>query len=1087
MYNKCKRILIFVCLLFLITTIQALAQSFAVSGIVTENGEPLPGVTVMVRGSATGTATDANGRYQLTVPGPDAVLQFTYVGFVTIEEIVGDRREVNVEMSEEASHIDELVVVGYGTQRRANLTGAVDQVTAKTLENRPVTNVSQSLVGAVPNLNIRFFDGKPTQSPSYNIRGTTSIGQGGSALVLIDGVEGDPGMLNPNDIESISVLKDASSASIYGARATFGVILITTKSPVKGRTTVTYSTNLSSKKPTAVPDLITDSYPWAKNFSDALSRWNDDGRVPTNVNKTLRFSQAYLDEIERRWQNPSLPRYEVQPDGYYWYFYNTEWFKELYKESFFAQDHNLSLSGGSDIASFYVTGRYNGHDGLYRYNTDLYSMYNLRAKGIVQLTDWLQVENNMEFSNMNYRQPYNVGEGSNIWRNIADEAHPLAPLTNPDGTLSMSSAYTVGDMFLGKSFGLFQQRVIKNQVSAKAEFFEKSLTIRSDYTFQNRDYSHEVIRTQVPFSDTQGFIAYIGQNTNDFEERRHATQYQATNIYANYVKSFDFVHNFNFLVGYNYEQSEYKNLLARRNGIVFEEVQDLALAIGENIVTEGGYDRWRIAGGFFRVNYNFRERYLLEFNGRYDGSSKFPEHSQWAFFPSVSVGWRISEESFWNLDQTAISNLKVRASYGSLGNGSIQSYRFSERFSISQLDRIIGSSRPQRTTQPNVIPRSLTWETATIGNIGLDVVALSNRLNFTADVYRRWTTDMYTVGPSLPHIFGTSVPSGNYASLETTGFELSLGWNDRFDVASKPLRYDLRVTLADYKAIITEFYNPEFNLNDYYKGQTYGEIWGYRVEGLFRSEEEIASSPSQRNIQNNSSRTNYVGDLKFKKLEGDDSDEIFRGNNRVGDSGSREIIGNRTPRYSYSFSIGANWNGFFFNSFFQGVMKQHWYPSRESPFWGQYNRAYNGFPRWQENQIFREELGNFDAYLPRLVSNTAREDNRPLGAVNDRYLQNVAYIRLKNLNFGYTIPSNISERIGASDVRVYISGENLWTWSPLYRYTRDIDVVNIYGSGSGRSNFESTRNEGLNLDSGDGDGFNYPTLKTISFGLSITF
>src|SRR5690606_3716681 len=361
------------------------------------------------------TATDIDGKYAITVP-EGSTLVFSFIGFESQTIAVGGRSVIDVTLAEDMASLDEIVVVGYGIQKKANLTGAVDQVTSEVFQNRPIPNISQGLVGAVPNLNIQMLDGKPTQSPAFNIRGTTSIGQGGSALILIDGVEGDPRMLNPNDIESVSVLKDAASASIYGARAAFGVVLITTKSAKEGRTSISYSNNFSIKSPTAVPDNITESYPWAQGFSDAWSRWNDNGNTPTAVNKTLPFSPAYLAEIKRRWEDPSLPRVEVDPaTGEYQYYYSTDWYEELHKDRFMAQDHNLALSGGNDKSAFYISGRYNGQDGLFRYNSDTYSMYNLRAKGSIQLTPWLSVENNTEFSNMNYHQPLNVGEGSGIW------------------------------------------------------------------------------------------------------------------------------------------------------------------------------------------------------------------------------------------------------------------------------------------------------------------------------------------------------------------------------------------------------------------------------------------------------------------------------------------------------------------------------------------------------------------------------------------------------------------------------------------------------------------------------------------------
>lgn len=1047
-----------------------------VSGKVVDavNKEGLPGVNILVKGSQVGTVTDVEGNYSIDVPEEGATLVFSFVGYVTIEEVIGTRSAVNVNMVADTKALSEVVVVGYGTQKKANLTGAVDQVGAEVFQNRPIPNIAQGLVGAVPNLNIKMFDGKPTQSPKFNLRGTTSIGQEGSALVLIDNVEGDPAMINPNDIESISVLKDAASASIYGARAAFGVVLITTKSAAQGKTSITYSTNFSLKKPTEVPDNITDSYPWAQGFSDAWSRWNDNGSTPTAINKTITFSPAYLAEIKRRYEDPSLPRVEVNPNtGAYEYYYSTDWYKEMYKKRTTAQDHNLSLTGGNDKASFYLSGRYNGQEGLFRYNSDDYRMYNMRAKGSIQLTPWLKVENNMEYSHQKYHQPINVGEGSGIWRNIADEGHPLAPLLNPDGSLSFSAAYTVGDYYIGKNGVDNIQRFLRNRVSAKSEFFDKSLIIRGDFTFQSTDIGSQQNRVQVPYSRTKGVFGYTGTNTNDIQERKRTTQYIATNVYADYVKSFNNAHNFGVLVGLNYERSLYNNLTTQRNGIVYADADDINLALGQSIVTTGGYKKWAVAGGFFRVNYNFRERYLIEINGRYDGSSKFPTDQQWAFFPSASVGWRLSEESFWKVNPKALSNVKLRASYGSLGNGNIEPYSFNETFTINQSDRVINGIRPQQTTQPGVVPKGLTWETSTTGNIGLDVSSLNNRLSLVADVYRRWTTDMFTVGPTVPAIYGTTVPKGNYADLRTTGWELSLNWADEFTMASKPFKYSARFTLADSRAIITKYNNADKLLTDHYEGKRIGEIWGYRVEGLFKSAAEIADSPSQANVPATNTRKNYPGDLKFKNLDGDNI--IYQGENRVGNSGDKTIIGNSESRYTYGMSLTGDWNGFFVSGFFQGVMKQDYYPSPEGRFWGQYNRPYNAYPRWQKDNMFREELGNFDAYLPRLVGYIAQGTGRALNVANDRYLQNAAYIRLRNLQIGYTIPQRFLSKIHARDLKVYVSGENLWTWSPMYKWTRDTDVTNIYGSDRDLSG------------GGSGDGYNYPMMKAVSLGLTLNF
>lgn len=1056
-------------------------QKKTITGKITdESGQPIIGANIVEKGTTKGIVTDTDGNFSLNV-APNALLQISYIGYLPQEIPVTGKTSLRIILQEDTWALDEVVVVGYGVQKKINLTGAVDQVTSEVFEKRPITNITQGLVGVIPNLNINISDGKPTNSPSYNIRGTTSIGQGGSALILIDGVEGNPSMLNPNDIESISVLKDVASASIYGARAAFGVVLITTKAASKGKVSVTYGSIFSSKRPTTVPDNITESYPWAKNFNDSWVTYFDAGTTPSTIDLSMRFSQEYLAEIKRRWENPSLPREEVDPTtGEYIYFYSTDWYKELYKNNMFAQEHNIAVSGGGDVASFYVSGRYNGEDGLFRYNSDKYTMYNLRSKGVVNITNWLQLDNNTEYSKMNYHQPMAVADysGTNIWRSMGDNNPPLGTMFNTDGTLTHSAAFTAGDLYLGKSYADIQRMMVKSRTGLKGEFFNKSLIVQMDFAYSNFNYSHKQVRNQVPYSRYKGVTSYAGTRTNDMEERRATTDYLTTNVYANYIKTFNEKHNFNLLAGFNYEESVWKNLTVIRNGIVFEDAKDIYLTVGENTLLAGGYEKWRIAGEFFRLNYNFDERYLLEINGRYDGSSKFPKNEQWVFFPSVSVGWRLSQEPFWKVSDKALSNLKIRASYGSLGNGSISPYAFNEQFRISKSGRILNGILPQKTSVPGVIPDKLVWETVTTGNIGFDIAALNNRLGLTGDAYIRWTDDMYTVGPSVPAIFGASVPKGNYGKMKTYGWEITLNWRNQFKLTGKPFNYDIKFTLADYKSKITEYYNPEMRLSDYYKGKIIGEIWGYKVDGLFMSQEDIDNSASQKNVPARNTRRNYVGDLKFSDLDGDNV--IYHGLNRVGDSGDKVIIGNYAPRYIYGITLAADWNGFFLSSFFQGVGKQNWYPSNEARFWGQYNRPYNAYPRWHEKNMFRPELQNFNAYLP-LLTGYQTQSSRALGPANDRFLQNVAYLRLKSAVIGYTIPKHISRKISANDLRIYASGENLLTWSPLYKWTKDIDVSNVFGSGS------NATGEDFNSDNKRGDGNNYPLLKSISFGLSITF
>ncbi len=1065
----------FLIILLLLASTSVFAQRVTITGTVSdEKGAPLPGSTVQLKGTTTGSLTDLDGKFSIEVPGPNSTLVFSFVGYVQKEIQVLNQTVINVNLREDVQGLEEVVVVGYSTQKKLNLTAAVDQVTNETLENRSVPNLTQGLQGVMPNLNIQLLDGKPIQAPSYNIRGTTSIGQGGSALVLIDGVEGDPSLLNPNDIASVSMLKDAASASIYGARGAFGVVLITTKNPEKGKTSVTFTSNYSFKSPIARPDFVTDGYTYVRMFVDAFL--NGDGSFPQNINKTQKVSQAYLDAFKAKVDSGTdYETVEINPsNGEYVYYASTDWYGELYKRNTSAMENNLTITGSGERTAYLISGRYMNQDGLFRYNTDDYNMKNIRAKGSIQVFPWLEITNNADYSDMFYHNPMNVGEGSGIWRNIADEGHPSSPMFNPDGSLTMSSVYTVGDLWYGKNGIDTKRRVFKNTSGLNTSFFNNTFRIKGDFTFQNTDVDVYRKRVQVPYSNKPGVTAYVGTTTNDLTFELRTTRYMASNLYGEYENTFADAHYLKFMAGVNYEQSTYERLSVQRNGIIFEDANDINLTLGQAITTGGGWEKWAILGGFSRLNYAFKDRYLIEVNARYDGSSKFPIEQQYAFFPSVSAGWRISKESFWNVSPKLISDLKLRASYGSLGNGNIGSYVFIEQLGISQSSMILSGVRPQYTSRPSVLPDGITWETSTTTNFGLDFAMLSDRLRFVGDYYVRNTTDMYTIGLTLPAVFGATAPKGNYADLKTKGWEITLSWKDMFNVAAKPFNYGLRFTLADNRSEITRYNNPDKLLTDYYVGQVIGEIWGYTTEGFFIDAEDIATHAKQ-NPEMRASPTNiwYPGDIKL--LDRNEDGLINRGTNRVSNPGDRTIIGNKSPRFMYGINLNADWTNFFFSAFFQGVGKQDWYPSTEAEFfWGQYNRPYNNIPTFHLGNMWTPE--NTDAYFPRTMSRAASSStSRTLGVAQTKYLQNVAYIRMKNIQFGYTLPKSLTSKIRANDMRVYISGENLWSWSPLYKLVRHIDVEN-----TGPSDQVFTSGNA-------GDGYNYPMLKSLTLGLSIGF
>ena len=1076
--------------LFMSTIAMAQGGGTTVSGTVTDASQlPMVGVSVTVEGTDDGTITGINGEYTIKVPA-NGSLTFSFIGYKSQTVAVGTKTTVNVQMAEDNTTLDEVVVVGYGTQKKANLTGAVEQVTSEVFEGRPVANTTQMLQGAVPNLNLQMTDGKPMRTASYNVRGTTSVGQGGSALVLIDGVEGDPSLLNPDDIESVSVLKDAASSSIYGSRAPYGVVLITTKAAKTGKTTVNYSATFSIQTPTADYDYVSDGYTWAEHFYTAYYNYNHSN--PSGINKTQQFSTAWLAEYKARKESGNLGTVVSNGEwgttkGRWVYFHEgTDMYGELFKDNTFAQTHNISVSGSEGKFDYYLSGRYYNFAGIFNDDTqtDKYNAYNTRLKVGYQIYDWMKITNNFELSNNKYRNPTTYNESHNVYRNIADEGHPSSPLLNPDGTVTYSGVYSVADFLYGNNWDEYTNDQFKNTTAINTKFFDNKLRVNADFTYQDKRYKNTARKIRTPYSKIAGVIETLSGTQSYMSETRNYTKYMAFNSTAEYENTWG-KHYFKGLIGYNYEQSQYDRLYATRNQMVTETVENINLTTDAvNLGIEGSWTKWRSAGAFFRVNYSFDDRYLLEVNGRYDGSSKFLPGNQWAFFPSVSAGWRLTEEPWFNVDPEWISNIKVRASWGELGNSAISAYSFDEKFSLSD-GRWFNGVEAKVTSAPTPIPDNLTWETSQTFDVGIDLSLFRDRLNITADWYNRKTLDMYIVGTTLPDVFGASVPKGNFGEMTTTGFELSVGWRDRFQMGGKPFNYSIKATLADYVSTIDKYNNATKSIGtnntpSYYEGMTIGELWGFTVNGLWQTNDEIDAAEAKAKAagqkyynpltQTDKSYKLYPGDAKYEDLNG--NGYIDRGAGTVDNPGDRRSIGNKDPRYIYNFNLSADWNGIFVSAFFQGVGKQDWMPSNEaSNFWGQYNRPYNQMPTWHIGNYWTED--NPDAYLPRytgyygvLYKGTAN--------ANTRYMQDVSYIRLKNLQVGYNLPTKWVSKIGMKKAAIYFSGENLWTWSPMYKWSRAIDVTaNIYGTDSERSS--------------TGDGYNYPTMKSYSFGLNITF
>jgi len=1070
----------------LCSAIQVKAQmSPIVTGIVkNEQGEMLESVTVVgsqgSKGNNKGTQTDGKGYFKFNnLPeGNNYTFSFSSVGYET--QVLrgynlkrGGTINLIAQLRKASDSLSQVVVVGYGTQRKVNLTGAVSQVSGEVLSDRPLPNISRGLQGVIPNLNIEMTDGKPIRSPAYNIRGITSIGTGGSALVLIDGVSGDPSLINPNDVESISVLKDAASAAIYGARGAFGVVLITTKNPSKGKVQVNFNSSYTMNQITVNPKLVTDGYEWTKNYVNAYSAWYDYKSEPVTISGNLPYSPEYLDSLKARSENPSLPKVTVDPaTGQYLYYGSTNWFNELYRKNAPAVDNALTVSGSSKNAGFYISGRYYNQGGIFRYSSDDFTRYNLRMKGNINIAPWFTLSDNIDFNTYNYFYPVVNGK-SPVWRYIDVSAIPMAVLLNPDGTLTPSSYQSVGDLYTGNNNTLTRQLYIRNTVSFNADIIKNTLTLKGDFTYAYTNNTIDSKYYPVTYSAGPGIF---GSNTNNQLSRSTGvSKYYAANLYSEVVKTFG-THNVKLLAGINIEDSRYDSSFVQRDGLLDPSLPDFNLLNGQNYVLTGGGNEWTIAGFFFRGNYAYKNKYLLEVNGRYDGTSKFPTYSRFGFFPSVSAGWLISREPFMRFTHTWLDNFKIRTSVGSLGNGQIAPYRFISLMSVLQSTGVImNGAYPTYTNNPNVLPAGLTWETSTTYDAGTDITVLKNRLAISYDYYQRYTTNMFTASQPLPGVFGATVPYGNFSDLKTTGWELSANWHDNF---TSKVGYSIGLILSDSKAYITKYNNPNGiipyggNTNYYYKGERVGEIWGFETDGLYTQQDLDKPHPNQTSyITVSNSNLPLAGDIKFKDLNGDEAINIGRGT--LEDHGDLKVIGNSLPRYQFGVNLGMNWKGLSFGAFLQGVGHRDWWPGTEAgAFWGQYNRPYESVPAYMMDNVWTPE--NPNAYFPRYRGYVALSGTRELAVAQTRYLQNAAYVRLKNLNVTWNLPQQWVNRLKLTNAKLYVTGQNIFTITPLHTHAENFDPEVINGS-----------DPEVNVNAGNG--YAYPMLKSYSVGINITF
>lgn len=1035
--------------------------------VVDANGDAVIGATVLEKGSPTnGTTTDVDGNFVLDVP-KGAVIVISYIGFSSQEIVAGTQTEFKITMKEDSQTLDDVVVVGFGVQKKANLTGATSSVKMEeVLGDRPITNASQALQGTVPGLTVSSNGNQPGKGKSFQIRGAQSLRGKIAPLVLIDNVEGDIDMLNPQDIESISVMKDAASSAIYGARAAGGVILITTKHPKKGEAfTLNYNNNFAFSKATNLPeqapldqflkaysDCCGDQY-WSLG-SPSVARWQD--------------------LLTQYRQDPSS--LDVRGDGIYKdadgavYYLNEKDLVKNMLETSFMMNHNISASGSTEKLRYRVSGGYTTNDGILISDKDKYRRLNISSFVSADIKPWFTQEANLTYAHSTFSLPASSFGG--VYSTRLNSYYPEGIC--PEGVNSMGGeGYP---FFTPRNQVLYANPEVTKRDNARIflkSIFKpvKGLEIAFEYTYDKKIKDYHWYAERWEYTTIQGGVQNAPNGDDYLKKVKDYTDYNAFNIYATY--KFDIKdHHFSVMAGFNQEKKYTEGLEAYSYKQAIPDLPSMGSGTSSVKVFDS-YNEIALRGGFFRINYNYKDRYLFEVNGRYDGSSKFPKNDRFGFFPSVSAAWRVTEEKFMEGTRDWMSNLKLSASYGVIGNQNIPNYAYSPTMALTNKYKdwlVNGDYTTAITNIPQLVSSSFTWEKVHTLNLGLDMSFLNNRLEAGFAWYQKDTKGMLAPGMQLPAVIGIGAPQQNTADMRTRGWDLNLSWRDKIGKVG----YRVSFILQDFKSKITKYDNNESKLLTNgqnqainYEGKDLGEIWGYVSDGYYTVDdfESTSSWILKEGVTSIDGISPRPGDMKFKNLRDDDyaHNMISDGDNTLANPGDRKVIGNTTPRYQYGFNLGLNYAGFDLNVFFQGTGKRDaWIDNNlVAPMRGDYKfvALYEGTnDYWQPRDAAAGDYTaiNPNAKFPRIYGNYGNAGSNY--RKSDKFLSDASYLRLKNITLSYSLPKKWISKISLKQMKVFLSVENVATWTDL---PKGIDP------------------EQLN--------WNYPLPRTISFGANISF